>query len=1080
MIDTLLQILAGQTVDALNAAIDAVSSGITFSAQTCSKEACPGSSYTSITAAWADIGYMTHADFVHFVWNTSFGLWAAVLYVLGAVGALISVSINQPPRTYMWFFLGPAIYSFLVGTPESVQGVAWRVANRDMAMESVWRDAETGLANTALVNDLGINVYRDQAPSGQYQVAWMMVFLDGIFSEATNNLINWIGMQRREGNGGSDTNLFSLDGEEGPWYLLANLKWGMIENIVGVTARDPDVRDSLVTFLTSECGDHFKRGINSGAYSAASQSRGANLPQTVFVVPNLDDSGGLDDQPGPVDQYAPFVKGLDTDAIPTPRSLIRLMNSPSITGSFRKFSAPYNSSQAYEQGRLSEIVCSEYLYTIIQSMRWEAGHAYHQLIRSFPDGFQSAPSALKTLFYGWNLRPSADADMIDGDELETYTKHLILAHLIRNELMFAPQVTETGQRFAPSEQTRNFSESFVRSQGSRAKYGELYNWAVMMPYIQGILTYLILIGYPFAAMLMVIPGYWKAFFTWIAFFAWVKLWDVGFAIVHTLERSVWAMIGNHSAMARVGRRLVNTAQDGRSDVDVRCPDGGDIPGRLSQLCAIPEVTSRGGQQDQDAAWFTLDQILVVAGSLDLDLSNGYYIYIMAALYFAVPTVTGQLVLGAKASLGGIATQAMGQSAGEAGAASKSGTIGEGANRLATNQSSIGQAAMAKSYRQSGLAQKSFDAMNAGMDADVRGAEIGFASRAASGVAEAQENTMQAFGSHSNFTNNTNQTVKSAMGLGGGLRGADVQSKSGQSLAGDTSGSGEAVSGVEPGENGNEEAITGRTTGSGGESQSGAKKQGWFSYDPNRSWSQYLGGKAGAKRAAVSFAGAGTRALMESPGWGMAGLSNSFAQDYYMSKSHAAAAGIDFGMQKTRTDLMKGGFQQYGQRLGQEADFEANMAAWDTKNAFATHISGAAGVAGFNPGNIAPGIKPTDMAGLAASGSLGANSKQAAYYSGGMFMSNLDGMIDRNRSRGSSLYLNNWQPFSYKQALGGGVAAAGRNAMQVPGLISDAGKLLTGGDSEMRQGMDMTRGRHGITSPEQLQQIRDSLPEQEGN
>lgn len=1056
MIDTLLQILAGQTVDALNAAIDAVSSGIAFSAQTCSKEACPGSSYTSITAAWANIGYMTHADFVHFVWNTSFGLWAAVLYVLGAVGALISVSINQPPRTYMWFFLGPAIYSFLVGTPESVQGVAWRVANRDMAMESVWRDAETGLANTALVNDLGINVYRDQAPSGQYQVAWMMVFLDGIFSEATNNLINWIGMQRREGNGGSDTNLFSLDGEEGPWYLLANLKWGMIENIVGVTARDPDVRDSLVTFLTSECGDHFKRGINSGAYSAASQSRGANLPQTVFVVPNLDDSGGLDDQPGPVDQYAPFVKGLDTESIPTPRSLIRLLNSPSITGSFRKFSAPYDGTQAYEQGRLSEIVCSEYLYTIIQSMRWEAGHAYHQLIRSFPDGFQSAPSALKTLFYGWNLRPSADADMIDGDELETYTKHLILAHLIRNELMFAPQVTETGQRFAPSEQTRNFSESFVRSQGSRAKYGELYNWAVMMPYIQGILTYLILIGYPFAAMLMVIPGYWKAFFTWIAFFAWVKLWDVGFAIVHTLERSVWAMIGNHSAMARVGRRLVNTAQDGGSDVDVRCPDGGDIPGRLSQLCAIPEVTSRGGQQDQDAAWFTLDQILVVAGSLDLDLSNGYYIYIMAALYFAVPTVTGQLVLGAKASLGGIATQAMGQSAGEAGAASKSGTVGEGANRLATNQSSINQAAMAKSYRQSGLAQKSFDAMNAGMDADILGAEIGGHQRAMDGIASARKHVADNHNSAGNHLRSwANLTLRPAAAIAKALS----PSNAGLDLEGGESSSGSDLGSMESA--GSDSTIATGTSDNHNENKVGHDDQ------ANKGKNNGTGGNKGRLAA---FGGA---ALQKGPqavialadatvDHGTSAANYNATQSWLARSAHAGAAGLDFGWHKSRADLSKGGFQGYGQRLGQEADFEANMAAWDAKNAFATHISGAAGVAGFNPGSIGPGPKPTDMAGLASSGGLGADTKRSAYYSGLGYMSAMDSMISRNRNRGSSLYLNNWTPHRSS-----GVLAHAGNS----GRAMFASNPVTGGAPENINQEDLLAQ---ILPPELNQELRQTL------
>ncbi|MFN5061504.1 MAG: hypothetical protein ACK5GN_01540, partial [Pseudomonadota bacterium] len=696
-----------------------------FQVGECNRSSCPGSFYLAITAAWANIGYMTHADFVYFVWNTSFGLWAALFYAVGAVGALVSVSINQPPRTYMWFFMGPAIYAFLVGTPTSVQGVAWRIANKSMEMEDVWRDAETGMANTALIQDVGLTVKRNAGPSSTYQVAWTMAFLDGIFSEATNNLVSWIGMQRREGEGGSDSNLFSKDNEEGPWQILSSLKWGMVENLVGVNVKDPDVRDALSTFLTSECGDWFKKGINAGVYSAASQSRGGNLPGSVFIDSASPSTSGLNDNPTK-GSYAKFVHGLDVESIPTPRSMVRLFNSPQIIGSFRQFSSKFSRNEALDKGRINEIVCSEYLYMLVQAFRWEAGHAYWQLIRSFPNGFQTEAMALKTLFYGWNLRETPTSDMLNNEGVVKYTKFLILVHLFRNEFMVAPQITELGQRFSTSEQMRGFTEAYVRQQGSRAKYGELYQWAVMMPHVQGILAYLVLIGYPFAAMLMVVPGYWKAFFTWISFFAWVKLWDVGFAIVHTLERSVWAMIGNNSAMARVGRRLINTANNGKGDIQVTCGSGsGTSSGgkqRLSELCSVPEV-KEAETFDQTDAWFLLDQALTVAGSLDLDLSNGYYIYIMAALYFAVPAVTGQLVLGAKASLGGLATQAIGQSATEAGGAAKSGTVGENANRLQTNQASIDQGAKMKSYRQSGFAQQSLDQQNAAMNADVRGAEI---------------------------------------------------------------------------------------------------------------------------------------------------------------------------------------------------------------------------------------------------------------------------------------------------------------------------------------------------------------------
>lgn len=922
-----------------------------FQVGECNRANCPGSSYNLITAAWANIGYMTHSDFLHFLWNTSFGGWAMLLYIVGAGGALISVALNNPPKAWVWFFLGPPIYSFLIGTTQDVQGVAWRIAGNSLSMTDVWRDAETGVANTELVKRLGIKVSRDKGPSGTYPVAWMLVFLDGLFSSTSEQIISWIGMQRRSGEGGADSNLFSAETEEGPWHLLANLKWGMVENIASASARDPDVRDALVTFLASECGDQFKRGVNTGAYAAASQSRGSSLPSTVFVGgPEGGGGGGGGGIPGgPVRPqeddmprtggYQDFVRGLDTEVIPTPRSLIRLFNSPKRqTGSFRNFSDLFNRDQAFESGRTTEIVCSEYLYTVVQALRWEAGHAYWQLLRSFPNGFDEE-SALKSLFYGWNLRKNSSARLIDNvEDIRKYTQHLILVYLLRNELMLAPQVTETGQRFAPSEQSRNFTESYVKTQGSRSKYGELYNWAVMMPHVQGVLTYLVLIGYPFAAMLMVIPGYWKAFFTWVSFFAWVKIWDVGFAVVHTLERSVWAMIGNHSAMAKIGRRLINTFEQAQSGIRVgqNCPNPG---ARLAEACAIPEVIDdNAGGQSEDKAWFLLDQALALSGSLDLDLSNGYYIYIMAALYFAVPAVTGQLVLGAKSGMSNIATQAIGQSATEAGGAAKSGTVGEFANKLTTNQQSLGQAATMKGHRQTGLALQQLDNANAALDADAAAGRIGIQKGAMSALADTDDSRLKSFQ---------------------GSKGVAMSYFSGsENIA---------------------KALTGAKGVAGG---GGGSAGGWGS-------------------GLITGAGAYTNIALET-------ASNQLQQRGLGSAVNARGLGLDAEWDSNRLRLGGQGLNAYAGRLGQEAQFAADTAAWEAKNDFATHIAGIGGVGGMNPGNLAPGAKPNDVTGMAMSGQLGGGARDAAAYSASRFMHGLSESTNNGkRTRGSNAVFGYW-------------------------------------------------------------------------
>lgn len=911
----------------------------------CDSTTCPGSSYNLVTAAWANIGYMTHADFLYLITGTGFGSWAPLLYVVGALGGLIGVAINTPPRNYVWFFLGPCIFNFLEFTTTEVKGVSWKVAGKQQPMELVWRDAESGLANTTLVKRKAIRVSRKNGPEGTYPVASTLVFLDQLFSASTDSLITLVGIGRQQGRGSNDSNLAATEGAgedgEAPWFRMATAKWGMLENVVGVAARDPNVRDALVTFLASECGDHFKKGIDTGRYISSQMNRGETTIRSVLKNEGRDDENFDGNKELSLLEYRSFARGMDTEVIPTPRSLVRLLSQESIyqgsskqtIGNFTNFSNKYQGDRKYTSGRSTEIVCTEYLYTIIQALRWEAGHAYWQLIRSAPPGFTKR-QVLKTLFYGWNIRRTEGSDYASFKELEDFTIHLILVYLLRNELMFAPQITETGQRFAPSEQTKNFSESYVRQQGSRQKAAELYNWAVMMPHVQGILTYLVLIMYPFAVMFMVIPGYWKAFFTWVSFFAWVKLWDVGFAVVHSLERSVWAMLGNHSSMARVANVLIQTAgQSGSIEVATAC-DGK----QFEYHCAIPNVKEEHGAMTMPQAWALLDRTLLLMGAADLDLANGYYIYIMSALYFAVPAVTGQLVLGAKAAAANMATQGISQVAGEAGNAAKAATVGDNVNKLQTNQQSLAQGAVAKSHRKTGLAMQQLENSNAALDAGLNQSRLGATKNALGQAADAARLRGASFSGNAGFLK--------AIG-GNAVDVADIV-----------------------------DTKRGGGAGSGG------------------------GGRVAA---------AWTKAVTGVGGTALTAAENGINQQQYAAGARAAmfSAGAEWASQ--RSGQRAQGYQDYGRKLGAEADFAAQTAAWEAKNDFATHVAGLGGVSGMNPGALNPGPKPTEATGMAMSGMLGGQAQGAAQYSGFGFMAAVDDKTTKgSKMFGSAFVGSHWQ------------------------------------------------------------------------
>ena len=925
LLNVVITLATGVVTDASTSVFGADHSFVSFSVQSatkCTSTTCPGSFYTAITTAWANIGYVTHADVLRFLNTTHFGKWAVLLYIAAAITGLIGVATNSPMRNYTWFFIGPALFSFLVGTTMKVQGVNWVVANRAADdMSEVWRNAEAGLANTRLVKDGLLTVRGKYGPQAQYEVAMPMVFLDELFSATANILIEWTGIGRQVDNGGAESNLSNkaTSGGKDAWWLLANLKWSYVENITASTIRNPDVRDAFVTFLASECGDLFKQGIDSGAYIAATQARGATPIETVF---NANDSK----------DYKVMQDLLGSTSIPTPRSLGRLFKekpgggSGNATGSFLNFS-PVLKEKPRDSGRGYGIVCSEYLWTIIQALRFEAGSAYYQMIRSSPDGFDEE-GFVTTLLYGWDVREKLGDD-IQEEHQKAFLKHLILAYIVRNELISAPQLTTVDQRYAPAEQSRSYSEANIRAYGSKAKFIELYNAAVMMPYLQGILAYFLVVAYPIACMMVILPGHYKAFFTWVSFFAWIKLWDVGFAMVHVIERGVWAMIGNNSYMGSTARTLIEVA--GKvGGIGVENPNttfvGPQTPAMLSAREAIPRVCSlatgsidaskcpsAGVDQGVKEAFELFDKLLMVGANVDLDLSNGWYIYIMSALYLAVPAVTGQLVLGAKAGSAGLVKDAFSAVGNDGAQAAKTGAQHKDVAALTANSASLGQAAYASAMRKAqgkngSLLAQGFAAGNASMDLGVAGSNESLVADSLgkkAGVAD------KALGSYQRAWGQTRAGLGVVTGIGGA-----------------------AADGI----------------GAGGAGGSGA------------------GGAAGSQRLAKVLGGA-MKPLESGGEFAGAGGAVQMGQRADKLGVEASAAGMDASWRRSAADQAAGGLRDYKGNLGSQAHFEAESAAWEARNQFASHAAAQAGIAGMNAGSIAPGQKPQDSTGMAMSGMM---------------------------------------------------------------------------------------------------------------
>lgn len=1029
---------------------------------------CPGSAFTAVAAAFATQGIWVQSNLVEQILYNGLGLWAPLLYILSAIGGLISLALGAPPKMYLWFFMGPAIYDWLLDNTVSVHGQEWRIADVPQNQREVWKLAEPGLAN--IVSDISstVKVSAVDKPTGMAQVPSLFVWFDEIVSDVVQGMVGWTGVYDQWTSGGAtNSNLQgSPSSGENRWYLVSNLKWGLLQDITGATLKSPDLRDSFVNFLAGECGEGFKSAISQPKFIAAATSKGLNLGKTPSVFQN----------------YKFLTQQLSGQTVPTPRTLRRFLSDTN-QGAFSDFNTLFGTVFGVKLidlwGVQDRVNCDAYLWLLIQAFRWEAGHVFFQLVKAAPGGM-SVDDLLFSLFYGWDIKtpPPHSLPVTNPQDLRKFVINLILLHLFRNEFGKAPAIVD--QKFSTSAQAENIAKGYQREVGTKSKYAEVYTWAMMVPYLQGVLLYLLAIAYPFACILVVMPGMHKTIFTWMSFWAWVKLWDVGFAICMLLERSLWAMLGNSSNSAKVHQYITEMSAWGW--VNVKCP-GGPL-----NTCEIPQVQHNSWAFSQE--WLdairTLDRSLVLAANLDLDLQNSYYIYLMAALYFAVPAVTGQLVLGARAGAAGMVNTALGGAAQEIGKTAGTAHQSEAITQLKANEASLGQAAYAKALRKSGLGAKAIEYGNQAMREEMAASAVGTAKsaqgswmqnralenqdyRANSAVLPAVAGAVaKQFPQGSQQPVNTNPPKQSTTQPGdpsSGASGVDNPNVSGLPVGTIPQQTAPAVS--DAGKGGAPLPSEKAPGGDGGKVNSNPWDIGSIGQKFSNAAAEIGKNPIGAAGSALKFASQhGAPILDAAAAAGVAKNSNAMYAD--QAARHALQADMDIA--SFRHGGEGKGFNAAASRTGEYANFDGEMARWDALNSFSSQVSGmSSGVYGTFAGNFSPPPKPTQsMNALAMDGLLNTKSTdaraEASYVNpaGGAYRQALNNTANGlQRDMGGQRVMSAYKSWTPTEAMAYGVGAAvgavGNNSY---GGDRDGSKFIAdtnGARSGALSGLDAGRG-----------------------
>jgi hypothetical protein len=1046
LVDLTNYILQAQLMSDAQNCVPATANGIS---------SCPGTTFNAITAAFATQGYWLQADLLWMFANTGFQLWTVLFYVVSAMGGIISMAMGAPPKMWVWFLIGPGLFHWLVEDTVPVHGVRWNVgpvsntsdpSRAERAQREVWRLAEAGLIGTPTAGSRGVPyiINGDRQPeagpygNGKVRVSNLFVVYDQLLSDLSAQVIEWSGVfslgdnpLSRNSNIGSRAyvaqragqGIVDNDPSDDEHWILSTMKWQTLLGVTGATLNSSDLRESFNAFNSGACGAAFKNSIDEGRFIMASNSRGLNNPSTVFLNDSESLGSSLFGLVGG-NQYAVVTRNLATESMNTPAPLQRLLSTPG-AGSFKASVNFLSSSTFTNLNVLESIRCDQYLHLLIHAFRWEAGHIAYQLIGGLPNGISPA-TMLYSLFHSWGIRElggtagglggiaglfssflnkdlSGFAPVVfDSDQQLQFFTNLIFLHLFKNEYQFAPKPFEP--RVVAGNQVVDTARVQMRTVGATSKFGELYTWALLIPYIQGVLMYLLAMAYPFCCMVIVVPGWHKVLITWMTFWAWIKLWDIGFAIVTVLERSVWSIIGNRSNASKLFSEVYAMRNTGGA-TQWTCPNVGGVGGWLGSAASFPATicnpevvptvfvgtgTPSGsfipavgtGVPGGDFQTWTdtvrlLDKAIAIGASMDLDLSNSYYVYIMSALYFAVPAVTGQLVLGAKAGAASLATNAMGSYASDAGRAAGGAVTGSAAHRGAMAKNRVEQGAFynAMANDSQNLAGQALEQGVRAQKSEIDGAIGG--------------EKHQALGQMSRVASHKTNYANQAIGIGQGLMTASgtlpyqLDAAMAASLGGGVSavvsksgapaGSGASGSSVV----GGEDSISGAVpAGAGaGTDTSGASKM------TPADWMRAVGkgaavsGKfaAGSLATAVSQIPAINSTILQGRlGYaaGMAKLANDIENGEQQTKFDSGQTAAS--MARAEANLYRGQEGAAASQHESEARQMASEASNDAVNAFggsASLQSYAAGV-GLAPGSFAAGARPMDFKGGIGRGMVG--------------------------------------------------------------------------------------------------------------
>jgi len=477
-----------------------------------------------------------------------------LLYLIGIIGALITISSGGSYRFGIWLLLGPPLFFFLVNVRSPSEGADWRFGTRLHAQSEVQKGVR-GLFDT----DIG-------------KVSLFFKGWNALVSTIVQGLVEVVGVT----DGSSDLDFLNKSERYFSVYATKTI--------------DPKLSGFINVTLINRCADYIgnrkkladptlEESLKAGARKIDAEHGGRNVVVNLSENTWLGDwfqAVGLTEEVGKKTTFTcPELWDLSVKAFKKleARKIVELLANSNLPPGLTQKEAMDRLLVKFGMTTGNEAVISE---------QNAAGTA--------PGGNAQDDLRLTTLINELSVR-------LLFNEMAKLDPNL--AALDMNEHQEA--VRQGGERLG-----EDTSRALRMLQGSdEYQYkGELLIGALTLPYIQGCVLYFLAVAFPFFALAMLVPGRHTAFMLWMGLWLWAKLWDFGFAVVMMIDNMLYALMPHGSPMTDEAIKDPGVALRTLMQVDPTYSAATYYNIVACCLLSIPFVTGflvhRGGQGAVDA------------------------------------------------------------------------------------------------------------------------------------------------------------------------------------------------------------------------------------------------------------------------------------------------------------------------------------------------------------------------------------------------------------------------------------------------------------------------------------------------